>query len=309
MNQPNFVIIGATKSGTTSLWHYLNAHPQVFMSQKKEPHYFVFRDGIPDYQGPRDRARMEHQAVTGEKEYQALFARGVGHAARGEASAMYLYFPEAAEAMHADLPDARLIAILRNPVDRAYSAYCHHVRDGVETLTFEDAIEQDLRGARDTWMPLWHYAKMGLYHQQLERFYDRVPAQQIRVYLYDDLRSAPQATLADIHRFLDVAEVAPGGASRRFNASGTPRSRWLHRALTEPSPLKTAIRKVTPRGLLYPAVNLLKSRNLKPSPPMPEAARRLLTDYYRDDLLALQCLLGRDLGHWLTGSASKRKAS
>lgn len=279
------------------------------MSEKKEPHYFAFQDGIPRYQGPRDRQRMQHQAVISSNEYEELFAAGANRPARGEASAMYLYMPGVAKQIHRVLPATKLIAILRNPVERAYSAYLHHLRDNVETLSFEEAFEQDVDGKRDSWMPLWHYAKMGLYCEQLKRYLTKFPRDQIRIYLYEDLCSHPEDLLTDIFQFLDLDSIPFDKQTQRYNVSGVPRSRWLHRLLTEPSKLKSTIRQLVPRSWLYGAVNSLKVRNLGKAPSMSRAARERLMEYYRSDIWALQELICRDLSHWCDESDSIHRAA
>src|SRR5215218_4707583 len=123
MTMPNFLIIGAGKSGTTSLYHYLGQHPEVFMSPMKEPKFFCFEGERPNFRGPGDDEEINRKCVTTIDAYRALFDGVACEKAVGEASSMYLYYPKAPERIDHHVAGVRLIAVLRNPVDRAYSSY------------------------------------------------------------------------------------------------------------------------------------------------------------------------------------------
>ena len=141
MTLPNFLVIGAAKSGTSSLYMYLKQHPEIYMSPIKEPHFFSFDDESKMTKGPGDPI---HKAITNFDDYQAQFDGVTDEKAIGEASTSYLYRPEAPGRIHAMLPDAKLIVILRNPVDRAFSAYMHVVRDKRETSKdFAEALSKE----------------------------------------------------------------------------------------------------------------------------------------------------------------------
>ena len=166
---PNFLIIGAAKAGTTSLYRYLEQHPEVYMSPVKEPKFFALGGERLDYRGPGDEARMRGASVTSLEDYRELF-RGVStETAVGEASTLYLYSERAAARIKHHVPDVKLIAVLRNPVDRAYSDFLHLVRDGIEPLTdFPQALEAEESRIRSRWAPMWHYRRRGFYHPQLK---------------------------------------------------------------------------------------------------------------------------------------------
>ena len=308
MALPNFMIIGSTKAGTTSLWHYVHEHPEIYMSPVKEPHFFAYKAGIPNYAGPGDRERMSRLVVSERRAYERLFDGGAECPCRGEASAMYLYLPEAAKNIRSSIPDCRLIAILRNPVDRAYSAYNHHVRDGLETLSFEESVQADIQGDRDDWSPLWHYWKMGLYSKQLRRYQQFFPSSQIRVYLYDQLTSDPDGLLAELLAFLGVSTAFHVKQDRKHNVSGIPKRRWLHQLLTRSSPAKRVVKRLLPRRLVYSAVTQLKNANLSAPPSMAQQTRSDLTQRYADEIQELEQLTGFDLSGWLEVSGGRSAA-
>jgi len=300
MTLPNFLIIGAGKSGTTSLYRYLKQHADIYMSPIKEPRFFAYEEGErPHYRGPGDD-RTNSGLITEHHAYEQLFAGMDGQKAAGEASILYLYSPTAAARIRRAIPQVRLIAVLRNPVERAYSHFLHLIREGREPLrNFSEALAQEEARIRDNWMYMWHYKQMGFYHRQLARYYQLFAPEQIRVYLFEDLNRQPVQVVRDIYRFLEVDDTFEPDTSIQHNPSGVPRSRVLHNFLQKQHPAKTAaMRLFYNNQRLRQAVSNLRRRNLV-KPELPVEARRQLLAAYREDILALQDLLQRDLAHWL----------
>jgi Sulfotransferase family len=300
MTLPNFLMIGAQKSGTTAIYDYLAQHPQVFTSELKEPGFFAF-EGVPgSFVGPED-ARGERYRVRDLGQYRRLF-RKVGNKARaGEASNVYMYVPQAAERIRHYIPNAKLIAVLRDPVDRAYSAYRHLVRDGRESLGFEEALGAEPARIAANWHPHWHYKQRGFYYAQLRRFFELFSREQIAVYTYDEFKADPRALLKSMFVFLDLDPDFQPDMSVRHNVSGIPRSRLLHAIIGRPSKAKDLAKRLLPAGAarLHAA---LMSRNIEVSEPrIAEETERALREDYRQDLLQLESLLRRDLSAWRTG--------
>jgi hypothetical protein len=215
VTMPNFFIIGAQKAGTTSLYYYLKQHPQVYMSPRKEPHFFK---GMHSEYRKRGRSLPP---VTDLGDYQALFEGVTDEKAIGEASASYLYSPKAPALIKRSIPDAKLIAVLRNPADRAYSNYLYCVKMGREPLaSFAEALQAEEKRIRENWGPLWHYRQKGFYYSQVKRYFDVFGQDQVKVYLYDDLRGKPSSMLGDIFRFLDVDETFVPDLSIEHNTAG-----------------------------------------------------------------------------------------
>jgi hypothetical protein len=297
---PDFLVIGAEKSGTTSLDRYLNQHPGIYMSPLKEPRFFALEGHKLDFDGPGDQtAAVQRSSVTTLDEYRALFCEASGEQAVGETSPIYLYLPEAADRIRRYVPEAKVIAVLRNPVDRAYSAYLHKVREGRETLGFAEALEREEARLQSNWAPGWAYKRIGFYHAQLARYHQRLPRSQIRIYLYEDLRAGPLGVLQDIYRFLGVDDAFVADTSRRYNVAGRPRNRALLTLLERPNPVKNILGPLLPQGLSRPVATRLRSWNLAAPPPLAPEVRRELVSLYREDVLRLQELIGRDLSGWL----------
>ena len=301
MPLPNLIIIGAAKCGTTALYWQLRRHPQIFMSPVKEPRYFAFcRDSLPN--GTGHLKNIPANSVTDLEDYKQLFRCGPEKVARGEASPFYLsdFQPEVtAASIKKQVPDARLIALLRQPADRAYSAFLFLRQLGFEPLgDFQKALDAEPERVKAGYLH-GHYRGNGFYYANLRPFFNLFPGKQIRVYLYEDWRESPADVLADIFRFLGVEEAAISEAGQRVNVTAPPRNFRIQRLLVKPNRLKKAIRAALPetwrRFLLTQAIRL----NRAPRPQLDPRLRRRLSEGYRDDILRLQELLGRDLSHWL----------
>jgi hypothetical protein len=291
MTMPNFLIIGAMKSGTTALYYYLEQHPEIYMSPVKEPNFFSSQE--------QENAA---DAVTNIGTYQDLFRGGSGKKALGEASHSYLYEPRAAAEIKRYVPEAKLIAILRNPVGRAHSHFLHMVRTGMEPLDdFAQALrEEEVRIHKER--TFQDYIGRGLYYQQLKRYFGTFPQEQVRVYLYEDLSGAPISTVQDAFRFLKVDDSFVPDVSLRRNVSGQPKYKTLDGLLRRQSRIKHAAKIYLParmRWRLSKTFDDLKTRNLAEPPPVQSKVRRHLIGVYREDILKVQELIHRDLSGWL----------
>src|SRR5918994_33933 len=190
MTMPNFFIVGAQKAGTTSLYHYLNQHPDVFMSPRKEPFFFDRELNAhgevvkQEFGGPGDQQAPKYVNI---REYEALFAGAKGEKAIGEASPLYIYAPGTAERIKRYVPEAKLIALLRNPADRAYSAFLHAVRIGREPLSdFAQALREEDDRIWYNWHYQFHYRNRGLYYAQLKRYFEVFGREKVGIWLYED---------------------------------------------------------------------------------------------------------------------------
>lgn len=290
VSEPNFLVVGAAKSGTTALYRWLQQHPDVYMPANKQPHYFA---GIaPTFRGPGD-ALLNHDIVTDADDYGRLFAPGTACRARGEASPFYLYYAaQTAAAVHDRLPHCRLVVLLRDPVERAYAGYLHLVRDGRESGTFAQALEREEERQRSGWEPLWAHRALGRYGRQLEAILQILPRAQVGVWLYDHMRSRPEVLYAEVCRFLGVDDrFVP--SFTHHNTGGAPRHAALHALL-----VKLRAPHIAKRVLPEPMAQWVVSRYLQHRPPPGDVAQELRR-YYREDAEALQRLLPeKDFSAW-----------
>ncbi len=297
MTMPNFLIIGAAKAGTSSLYYYLKQHPQVFMTKIKEPKFFALEGEEIVYRGPAAEAAIR-VSVNKLGDYQQMFEAVSGEIAIGEASALYLSSPRAAERIRHHVPDAKLVVVLRNPVSRAFSSYSHLVREGLETLDFAGGLAEETSRMEKGWLPLFFYRDLGFYHRQLERYFSRFDRSQIKLYLFEELREDSQRVVTDLCRFLGVdPDFTPD--LTKMNVSGVPRNRVLHYLLNRQNPVRSALRAVVPSRFRRRLSDPVRSMNLGPKPAFPPEIRGELIEVYREDILRLQDLIERDLTPWL----------
>jgi hypothetical protein len=309
MTMSNFLIIGAARSGTTALWEYLNEHPQVYLCTPKHTRFFASEGKIPDFRGPippglRPKStKRAPYAITDIEDYRALFDGVTSETAIGEASHSYLYTPGAPERIRKYMPDARLIAVLRDPVERAYSHFCFMVQNGREPAAdFVRAIEEEEAGMRNDWWPTFQYLRVGFYYAQLRRYFDLFAPGQIKIYLQEDLRFDTLGVVQDAFRFLEVDDTYVPDVAKTHNASGLPKYATLEALMGRPNPLKRVLRTCLPeeqRARISNKVAEFRARNLAKPPRLPEETRKALIERFREDILGLQGLIQRDLSAWM----------
>lgn len=296
---PSFLLIGAAKSGTTSLYKYLGQHPDIYTSPVKEPNFFAFEGEEVNFKGPRDDDYTNSWTITSRAQYERLFEASTDAGARGEASPSYLYYPKASSRIQQSIPNVRLIALLRHPVERAYSNYLMMRMTGREKYTdFATALQRETHREEAGWSYFWRYKQLGFYYRQLSRYYERFDDSQIRVFLYDDFARHTERVMTEAFQFLGVDDQFTPDVSIRHNPSGTPRFKWLRSIMEPGSPLRTVARTLLPSKLGTKLGGFLHRWNIE-RPPIPTATRQKLQALYREDILRLQDLIERDLSPWL----------
>ncbi|MGH7885938.1 MAG: sulfotransferase domain-containing protein, partial [Thermodesulfobacteriota bacterium] len=182
MTMPNFLIIGAFKGGTASLWYFLKQHPEIFMSPVKESRYFSYMNKTINYNGPGDK-KFNNDKVTTLERYKNLYKSVTGEKTIGEASSIYLYNKDAAENIRSSLPDVKLIVCLKNPVERAYSNYIQKRRNGEEYIKdFNKALLEETKRKKNNFSPAWYYIEKGFYYNVLKNYFDIFRIEQFKIY-------------------------------------------------------------------------------------------------------------------------------
>lgn len=287
---PTVVVIGAMRSGTTWLHDLLGAHPDVHPSPVKEPHRFAY-PVAPHHTGPGDRS-IDEQFVLDEHAYRDLFMDGRSHRHRLESSAMYLYVPGTASRLDEALLDVRLIAVLRDPVARARSAFGYQRLRMFEPLDDFSAalIAEDDRVGKG-WSPIWHYRRAGAYGAQLEPFLERF-GDRLLVVFAEDMRRDPAEFRRRLGDFLDLDPAQLPTTGARANPSGEPRNRVLQSLLQARPSFYGSIRDRVPEPLIVGARRLrdLNRVPMVPADPMVVAA---LAWELAPDVAKLEELLGR----------------
>ena len=303
MRLPDFLVIGAAKSGTVSVYHYLELHPDIFMCPVNESNFFALEtaDLTKEYLGPVDRFYLDQHCVKTLTAYCSLFRDARPHQVVGESSPLYLFSRTAPARIHHHIPTAKIIAILRQPADRAFSNYQHFRRAGIEPIAdFEEAIHAELVRRQQGWgpWPFWFYSEMGFFAAQLQAYFDLFGPRQILVVLFEDLLADTAGLMKKIYEFVGVNGTYAPDLSTRHNVGGVPRREWLDKFITKPYLAKTMLKKLLPDGPRRRLrVRLSDWNNDKPR--LDPDLRTELTRMYQEDVLCLQQMIGRDLGHWL----------
>ena len=283
------MIAGAQKAGTSSLKHYLGQHPDIHTHERNEIVFFIHD---PEY------------SLGYEQVYPGYFGAGPPeHALILAKSAGIMYMPEAVDRLWEHNPDIRIIVSLRNPVDRAYSAYWHARRKGWENLdSFQDALDAEparLREDRTKWRQC-AYVDRGKYCDQVVRLWERFGKEQVTIVFLDDLHKDPLGSCRKLFSELGIDPDFTPLSREHANRAATVRSAWVAKLLVSSGAIKSGISWLIPSGARFHIRKRVKQFNevgFVPPPIDPEARVRL-QEYFEPYNVELRRLLGRDLGQW-----------
>ena len=302
MPLPNFLIFGAAKSGTTSLQMYLKQHPEVFFPDYKEPNFYALEGYDLPRLGPAPpevmQALIYSRSIVDREHYESLFLNPSGAKASGEASVRYLYFKEAPEKISQEIPNVKLIAVLREPVSRLYSHYCMNRQYQLEPLELLEAVEAEDERIQKDWGWDWHYKGLGMYSAQLQRYFDRFDRSQIKVFFYEEFQKEPQRVIRECFEHLSVnPDFVPDMQARgkvAYRGRNQALDRWLH----WPSSSRKALTSALPGRVMKPVLENLRKWNSSPVPRLQKEERQSLEKHFVEDLTNLETLLQRKVP-WL----------
>lgn len=287
---PNFLLVGAPKSGTTSLYHILNDHPEIFMSKMKEPKFFV-RGMMTNLENPLPKW------IDNLEDYQQLFEGSEDKKFRGEASAFYLNFhEEAIGRIKKELGDPHIIIILRNPIHRAISSYKHMRRSNpLEQLEFAEAVREESRTINH---PLMMYRQLGLYHEAVAAYKSNF--ERVLVLRYEDFFSDVPQNVKLVWDFLGVDPQVQLQNQYRFNEKNYEWNTAAMKFYVQKSPLKSALKKVLPKKLIGNLKEVYRKNFTRESSfQADQTTLEYLATYYSEDIANLSELLQRDFSKWL----------
>lgn len=300
MALPDFLVIGAPKAGTTALHAALSRHPQLYLPEFKEPKFFCCDGPPPRRGGPGDAATYQRY-VWRRGDYEALFDPAPRGTLRGEATPFYLADLAAHERIHRLIPRAKLVAVLRDPIDRAHSNWTHMYSAGLEPRAdFVTACEREPQRKAAGWEMFWRYLSLGRYGTQLAHLYTLMPRERVLVLRYEELAGAPRAALGRICRFLGVdadavTDLPQLNVATTADPSPTTRLRQvvLRQGTTAGRVLPTALRR-------YVETQLAMFRRIDRRRSGPTAGeRRRLEPHFADDLALLERVSGQTFSGWL----------
>ena len=295
MALPTFIIAGAPKCGTTALWAYLNEHPEVFMTKIKEPRFFSqrYREVSANFITPGPEKSANYNK--GIKWYESLFEPGIHKKARGEASTHYFYASDSAVLIKKDLPDVRLIFVLRDPVERLYSHYWQDSKAGINLPCFDYIVDRNNPY-------LEYYIYVSSYKIHIERYLKEFPRNQILILFLSDFRNNPVETFIKVCSFLDIdSSFIPNVLGIQYNPHRITKSRVLgrvnaflaHNKITNKWP--RYIR--APLGTVKKFISKLNSRG-STYRPLEKHIRQQLVQIFDGDIKFVESLSGRKLDEW-----------
>jgi len=297
---PEFLIVGAAKSGTTAIAKYLSEHEQIFIPERKECRFFSEMNA--DFKGPKDN-HVNKTIVKDVNQYISLFNKAKKNQIKGDASPDYLfhydktianikkYYGEAGQ----NYP--RIIIILRNPILRAFSNYMHLLRDDREKETFLKGIALEKERTNENWEWFWRYKEQGFYTKQIKPFIDAFP--DTKVIIYDDFRKDNQKVLNELTDYLEV-DRKQFDLAKKHNESGKPKNRVFHKVSSK-LVIPPSVRNIIPEKKLNQLKELKQvvvKRNLEKIN-ISEDEKKYLKEVYKEEIIQLGELLNKDLSHWL----------
>lgn len=296
-NRPNFLIVGAAKSGTTSLFNYLTQHSDIYIPEVKECRFF---SQLPKNYKGLGAEFFPNSGITDERVYFNLFSEHEDKVC-GDISNDYLYYYEKSiKNIKKYLGnEIKIVIVLRNPIDRAYSNYMHHIRDGWENISFEQALDDEKRRIEENWGWSYHYVKTGMYYYQVKAYLDNF--RHTKIYLFEELKSK-DILLKNLYAFLEVGFTKELKDNTEYNVSGYPRNKLIHNLLNKDNAIKKIIKPVLnsilPKGSIQTVVSNIQKKNLI-SVAMKNDTRKRLKNVFEDDISKLSNLIEMDLSHWL----------
>lgn len=296
---PTFVCVGASKCGTTSLYHYLRQHPDIFLPEQKELHFHSAAELNKRSNGPGTGAVLANICTTLDA-YNEHYRHARPGQLRGDISPSYFNHPGAAGSIASKLHNPRIIIMLRNPVDKVFSQYMHLKRAAREPLTFEEALHQEDARDAQLWGDMWLYAQSGYYAEHVERYLKTFGRNNVLILLSETFQADPRASLKRVWEFLGVDSRIDVDTSTQFNKSGSPRSKMIARLLRNPTLVKAA-RRLFPLRLGAAAKRTLQVANTGRKERLEPATRAELEARYGPDVSRLEALVGFSTG-WFKSS-------
>jgi len=299
MTSPNFLIVGAARSGTTSLYYYLQQHPEIGFAKERDSMYFSLKQLNIPHNGPGDD-KIDKYIASDFEEYVGLFASLGAYKRIGEAGRDYLYYYEKApQEIYTTLGDIPIIMVLRNPTIRAFSAYSYLVRDNRERLPFREALAAEAERLSNNWYFMWAYKRTGLYYKQVHAYMERFT--NVEIILNEALKNNPHTELKKIYSTLGVDDTFAADTSIQHNPSGKPTNALAKFMFSRNNRLSASVRQFLKEHVPMEILSKVAGRYLARLK-LSEEDRMYLTDYFREDVGKLEKLIGKDLTHWKDGS-------
>ncbi|WP_202940781.1 sulfotransferase family protein [Alteromonas macleodii] len=299
---PDFVCVGSSKCGTTSLFEYLKKHPKIYLPDQKELHYFSHQTLMLRKNGPGTKFVLA-DIIKSESKYLELFSSAPVGSIIGDISPSYLSCPQAANNIKKLLKNPKIIIMLRNPAEKVFSQYLHLVRAARENLSFEEALAKEEERKAKGWGDMWLYRSSGLYFEDVKRYMNIFGPENIHVVLSEKFKKYPEEELNRIFGFLELPQVIISNVAEEFNRSAVPKNKVVARII-DASFISYLAKKIIPRKLGVKLKQWIQDRNLGEKPKLNLETKLDLLEYYSDDISKLENLLNIKTG-WLASEDYK----
>ncbi|MGS2725684.1 sulfotransferase family protein [Psychroserpens sp. BH13MA-6] len=289
--KPNFFIVGAAKAGTTSLYHYLSQHEEVFCPNVKEPNYYasVSAEKASVYEEPKAGNFYHRKVINNYNTYLSLYEDAKKEPILLDSSPSYLWDKNAAAHIYKDNPKAKILIVLRNPVERAFSHYLMDVRSGIQAeMDFKKALEKDCKHQPYTWGNAHLYVGLGLYHDQVKRYLDMFGPSQVKVMIYEDLFSNLESGLKDILNFIEVDTNVDINIHQAHNTFFMPKNKIYRKLIQYKSHLKVYSNRL-PENVKKRLKKSMFEDSTKPS--LSQETYEAIFKYFNEDHLKTKQLL------------------
>ncbi len=310
---PTFIVVGANKGGTTSIYHYLKQHKQVYLSPIKEPHFFsqdidinLFKkefahnklQDIEKYVSGDMKEEYHAAFIRDIEQYKKLFSRVQDQKAIGELSTSYLYSKVAAKEIKNLLPDCKIIICLRNPFERAYSHYRMNLWTGNSNeFDFYKALIEDFNHTPKVWGNAHLYTEIGLYYEQVKRYLDVFGKENVKIIFTEDMKKNAPQVIKELYEFIGVDSSFIPDTSTRYNEVFTPKYKNITWFLNK-SGIRPLMKRLSPQFLKNIVVKVFyKGKGEKGE--IPENAKQFMKEKFSDDISKLSLLLNKDLSNWI----------
>ncbi|MBP9797450.1 MAG: sulfotransferase domain-containing protein [Chitinophagales bacterium] len=310
---PTFIVVGANKGGTTSIYHYLKQHKQVYLSPVKEPHFFskdidvnLFKrefaqnklQDIDKYVNGEMKEEFHAAFIRDIEQYKKLFSKVQDQKAVGELSTSYLFSEVAAKEIKALIPDCKIIICLRNPFDRAYSHYRMNLWTGNSNeFDFYKALVEDYDYKPKVWGNAHLYTEIGLYYQQVKRYLDLFGKDNVKIIFTEDMKKNAAQVVKELYEFIGVDSSFVPDTSTRYNEVFTPKYKNITWFLNK-SGIRPLMKRLSPQVLKNIFVKVFyKGKGEKGE--IPANAKQFMLEKFSEDISKLSVLLNKDLSNWI----------
>lgn len=303
---PDFFVVGAAKAGTTALYHWLRDHPDVFLPTVKEPSFFAYADGLVAPKCGLYDPNYFNEIAVDNVAYSALYETA-GQKLTGDVSPVYLIDENTSTRIAAARPDALIIIVLRDPVERAFSQYMHHVRDSLENCkTFDEALAKEEVRLAAGWSWGHGYARHGHYETQIKRYLSEFPREQVLFLDFHEMQTAPEECWWRLCNHLSIERrelVKNERVNQTANLTEVSARPGMTHCLRHPSTAQKLVKRVLPKTARTTLRRILEGPK-RPVPMLSKDARLSLANRYQVERSSIEELTGLSLTHWFENQQS-----